>query len=323
MPKNYIKIENSIKALQADFPDGRVTDMDSAEASLNQLYFHFGEFYGAVKDDVDKYHVHIGASYIDISLDNDHCKISALAKMEDGSIKAPIRFTAPACAEERYDCSPFICYFPVGAEVPYFGEEFAYKVGDEYKSLYLADSDLPWDKSKAKKMLGDSELHITERATHFTRDGNMVAGTVFSLPYKNEKCSIFRPTIISPVSYAINVDTDLAVEVLLTFEEGYMVPLVIRASTGGCFSIGVPDVMDDVLHVFDGPWDEIKEFLSTTGNYSNMDNGFTLLGITESGQTTTIEFCEDDTSQLSDLRRAVTSIRLIELNETIHHRKES
>lgn len=320
MLHNYVKIENSIEELNGCFQNGQVIDKESAEAALSSLYFHLGELYGSIKGDTEKYAVYFGPSYIDVSKDGKHCKISALAKADDGSIVAPVRFSPPDYAAEKYGFSPFIVYFHVGAEIPYYAAEFAYKIGDEYKSLLVRDENIPWDASMAKKMLGDGDCSVTERGTHFERDGKLVTGTVFSLPYKNEKCSIFRPTVIAPVSGAMNVDTELAVEILLTFDDGYMVPIIKHTSTSGPFSISVPDIMEDVLSAFRGSLNEIKEFLSSSGNYAETEDGFTLLCATKDGQNTNAEFYDGDIA-IDDLKRSITSIRLIELNETIHDRK--
>ena len=203
------------------------------------------------------------------------------------------------------------------ADIPYNGLVFARKHADgTMQSFFKKDAGLPFEQTLAQKLLTDPHI---KAGTHggFTSD-TFEAVTDFILPCRNPDSVIFSPTIHHPVSNACNVDTVFAIEVLFSFDDGLIFPFVREFKTGGSFSISVMDAMEEViddLSNLDSP-DVFSEFFSDCPNAYKDECGWHIIVSSAEGILETLYF-EGNPTDASELRRAVVSMRLVQLSETI------
>ena len=203
------------------------------------------------------------------------------------------------------------------ADIPYNGLTFARKRADgTMQSFFKTDTGLPFEQTLAQKILSDPNVKTGTRGGF--AGGSFEAVVDYILPCRNPNSIIFSPTIHQPISDACNVDTVFAIEVLFSFDDGLVFPIVKEYKSGGSFSISAMDAMEeliDELHDISSP-EEFSEFLSDCPNAYRDGYGWHIIVSSAEGVLETLDFAGYATD-ITELRRAVVSMRLVRLSETI------
>lgn len=268
---------------------------------------------------------------ITIHVGEDKCIIQVYSIAGRNNRLTPIRFLPDEYTENKYGIDETIVYFPEGIDAPFYGLEFAKRSYNEkgepcFESFWLRDHNVAWEDSLAKKMLDDPKMKFYASGRRNAEDQLI---TTYILPLKNPDCIMFKPTVYSPVSDTINVDSDITAEILLSFGDGYVLPIRHMIKTGGPGALNMADIMETVLRNFDNPYD-LEEFLVESLGKGIRDRaegeGIQLMLFSENGERPIEKTFFADPAEKGqdrhDLEQAITSIRLVELNEQIRRREE-
>lgn len=205
--------------------------------------------------------------------------------------------------------------------MPYYVYHFAREENGKIESLFLSDKDMDPDNQKAfriKRILDEWGLEPVREGVTILRGNEAVLCTYYGLPYYDPECSIFKPTVDHPLQRASNLYSEVDVEVLLTFEDGYVLPIVKTVKTGGDYATSSISIFQDLLS--DLYAYNPQSFFEGSNAEENLavreDGSFALTVCSPSQMDTTLEFGSEP-YELEDLRRAVSSIRIIAIRETI------
>ena len=248
------------------------------------------------------------------------CHWETIEVDEHGKRMIPTTFYPNEYVQKTYGLTEDGIYgVPEGMDIPYHGILLARSIDGEFKSCWERDDGIPFDESLAKKLIDDPEVEIGTNTGLIVRKSDLGSkyATDYYLPCTNPRSSIFMPTVHAPVSDACNVESDFTIEVLFAFDDGYVVPVVKHFKTRGPFAISVHDAMHDILEDLDGGLDELSDLFEDCGNFKKTEDGFSLYAFSADGLETDLEF---DDSNYCDVRRALSSIRLVDLTEKITDR---
>lgn len=262
------------------------------------------------------YHVFSRTSRWDIYNGVDYvCTIHVMANA-NGKKLFPICFRPSQYIESKYNISSGLFGNAVYAEVAFDSVAFARKhENGQFESFLVRDKDVPFDDSLAKKIIDDPMANIVVK-TVILRPSDETA-TDYFLTYQNDDCIIFKPSLLRPVECASNVSTRFLIEFLFAFEDGCVVPIVSEFKTSGCHSVSVSDIYDETLQKLDFDYCEILDLFKTSPNFQKTIEGFNLIASSPERGVTTLEFCQDDRSLRDELRRALVSMRIVDMSETI------
>lgn len=197
------------------------------------------------------------------------------------------------------------------------GLTFARGYADGTKeSFFKADKGLPFEETLAAKLLNDPEVRTGTKSGFVERDGEMIAVTDHILPCRNPESVVFQPTVFEPVSNAVNVDTDFALEILFAMDDGYFFPYVKTFKTGGSFAISVADAIHDTLSDWDfgGIFEELAE---NCPNVIKDEYGYHILVSNAEGILDQFDYEDPGTPEEHELMRSIVSMRLVKLNAVI------
>ena len=253
---------------------------------------------------------------------NGSCRWDIHCIIKNKAVKTPALFVPSQYIKETYGLKDISAYIEKSSEVPYYGLNFARNVNGTFRSYLIADRGVPFEESMAKKLLDDPKVPVGTHYGFIECDGETVRmemqpATDYYLPYQNQDCVLFAPTVPSPIPDAGNVQVDFDLEVLFCFGEGLLVPIRKSYRTEGAYAISVRDAIEDILNALEGPFEEIDDFFSDSGNYHETEDGFTLMAFSAGGLYSELEF-SDDRTDLYELSRALTSIRLVHMEERIY-----
>ncbi len=237
------------------------------------------------------------------------CKITVISIANDGKVRYPIQFQPSQRAMDEYGLKPALLHYDAPVEVPYEVMSFATKKGGIYTSYFIDDEGKPFEESLARKLIDDPMAGVTARGVYF-EDG---PGVRYDLQYTNPLCSIFRMTPHEPISNAINVGTRFFIESLLAFDDGLVFPFINEHRTHGPFAFNASNAFADIAEVLDGSFDEIKEHLSSSPNYKEIENGFSLIFSSKELGSTWLDFERDDCDMLTSLRCSLISNRVCDI----------
>lgn len=257
---------------------------------------------------------------------NGSCRWDIHCIIQGRAIKTPALFVPSPYIKETYGLKDVSAYIEKNSEVPYYGLNFARSVNGTIRSYLVADRGIPFEESMAKKLLDDPKVPVGTRYGFIECDGETVRmgtqpATDYYLPYQNQDCILFAPTVPSPIPDASNVQADFDLEVLFCFGEGLLVPIRKLYQTEGAYAISVRDGIEDILNALGGPFEEVEDFFSSSGNCHKTEDGFSLMAFSAGGLYSELEF-SDDRTDLYELSRALTSIRLVRMEERISSSKK-
>lgn len=234
-----------------------------------------------------------------------------------------VTFTPPPLVEDRYGLPPVTIKLKKNADLPYYGLEFCVRESDgKMSSLLVADDGKTWENSLAQRIFEDPDIHkaADARCRINTQTNQARDVCVYAIMYENKDSSVFKPGVRQPISNATNVDTEFTLEFLFCFDDGFLFPLLKTVKTGGTFSMGYLDAVQEMLSDFDGP--ELYKLLKSSENVTKTKDGISILcSSSRSGIIRTLEFSNDGTDRF-DVRRALCSVRLVDVKETIHSSKD-
>lgn len=202
---------------------------------------------------------------------------------------------------------------------PYAGVTFAVKDADGVmKSLFMEDEGKPYEESKAAKILEAAKgLNVITEKEVYVDAGKAVH---YVAPLHLPEHPMFKATPATPVERAINLDSDLTIEVLFAFDDGMVFPVYIREKTGGMNAMSFSDFIKDILHDIQYDTVEFFEELSKNGfpcRVGKDEQTGTICSLycsSAAGNNDTLSFYEEEIKEIPD---KVVSIRLVELAEHV------
>ena len=207
--------------------------------------------------------------------------------------------------------------------MPYYNAPFGREENGIFESLFCSDKAANPKAQKAvqiKRILDELGLEPVRWGVTILRGGEVIPCTYYGLPYYDPKCSIFKPTVNHPLQRASNLYSEVDIEVLLTFEDGYVLPVVKTVQTGGDYATSSASIFQDFLsdlYAYDP-----QSFFEGSNAAENItvreDGSFALMVCSPTRMDTTLEFGSEP-YELEDLRRAVSSVRIIDIRETVNY----
>lgn len=228
-------------------------------------------------------------------------------------------YASPGRLSESYDSYEVT----EGVDLPFGGICIAQKVGEnEPESLFKCDSGMPYSKSLAKSLIEDHACKV------YTRSGIMpscnTTALQYYLPLYNPNAIRFMPTIDAAVSNAVNVDTEVGVEVRFAFDDGYTFSMIKRFKTGGPFALSFLDIVDecrDELELSGEDFFSVNLESCPNATYNEDEKSWSILLSSESGRINSLDFSvetpEDCRISAAEIARAVCGFRIVELKEEI------
>lgn len=220
--------------------------------------------------------------------------------------------------------------FPEGCNVPYIPVLIAmqYNWDVSPKSLLVCDKGIPFENSKAHSIIQNPLCGVVCANTTFVdNDTNEHKdGKKWTILFKNMECSMFKPTIHKPISDACNVYSEVTYEVMLSFDDGYVCPIVRKVKTEGPFAMSFMDIIDDFMDNLQYEARDAYEFLFSECPNARFVKGegegeedcwLLTVTSTETGASIELEFPVDDKVMFHELKRAISTFRIIELKSEI------
>lgn len=205
--------------------------------------------------------------------------------------------------------------------MPYYNAPFGREENGIFESLFCSDKAANPKAQKAvqiKRILDELGLEPVRWGVTILRGGEVIPCTYYGLPYYDPGCSIFKPTVTQPLQRASNLFTEVDIEVLLNFEDGYVLPVVKTIKTGGDYAASAISIFQDILN--DLYTYDPQGFFEGSNAEENLavreDGSFALTVCSPSQMDTTLEFGSEP-YELEDLLRAVSSVRIVGIRETI------
>lgn len=142
---------------------------------------------------------------------------------------------------------------------PYTGIVFAEKrlvdyEADEYISYLSVDKDVPFEESVAKKIIDSNTffkkpiIGIKNCIKRSDKDNDMGHFVRYICPLYYPEHPMFKESIHDQVSNAINVNTDITVEIIFAFDNGFVFPVYVEMKTGGTLYTGTGDIFENILN---------------------------------------------------------------------------
>lgn len=205
--------------------------------------------------------------------------------------------------------------------LPFYNDPFGKDENGVFESLLWSDRAANPKVQKAtqiKSRLEECGLDPICWEVTILRGNEVVPYTCLGLPYYDPGCSIFKPTVTQPLQRANNLFTEVDIEVLLNFEDGYVLPVVKTIKTGGDYAASAISIFQDILN--DLYTYDPQGFFEGSNAEENLavreDGSFALIVCSPSQMDTTLEFGSEP-YELEDLLRAVSSVRIVGIRETI------
>lgn len=203
---------------------------------------------------------------------------------------------------------------------PYAGATFAVKGADGVmESLFMADDDKPYEESMAAKILEAAKgLNVITEKEVYVDAGKAIH---YVAPLHLTEHPMFKTTHATPVERAINLDSDLTIEVLFSFDDGMVFPAYIKKKTGGMNAMSFTDFVKDILHDIQYDTVEFFEELAKNGSPCWVDKGEQtgticwLCCSSADGNNDTLSFYGEEIKEIPD---KVISVRLVELEEHVN-----
>ena len=202
------------------------------------------------------------------------------------------------------------------ADIAYHGFVFTRTWPDGHtESFFKDDQGLDFQFSMAHAILNDPNVKLGRHDGCVMKDNDFVSVTDHIIMCKNPDSVIFKPTVKATISNAVNVDTDLDVEVLFVFDDGWFFPYVKHIKTAGPYSMSFADIVKDIIdEIEDDPFAVLEADCPNVTR--NPDGSYKIIVCSETAQMTELDF-ENDTFAQGDLRRAMASFRIVGFNEVI------
>ena len=202
------------------------------------------------------------------------------------------------------------------ADIAYHGFAFARTWPDgNTESFFSKDQGLDFQFSMAHAILNDPNVKLGRHDGCVMKDGDFVNVTDHIIMCKNPDSVIFKPTVMATISNAINVDTDLDVEVLFVFEDGWFFPYVKHVKTGGSYAICFTNIVEDIIgEIEDDPFTVLEEDCPNVTR--NPDGTYHIIVCSETAEMYSLDF-EDEPMSRDELLRAIASFRIVGLNRTV------
>ena len=219
-----------------------------------------------------------------------------------------------------------VSYKPGYKPAPYMSVTFAVKYEDQEEpvSLFKSDKDKPWAETRACKILSETGLPIygAQRMSVDRETGESREAIMYSYAMYDPTHPLFKPTVMLPVEYAMNLMAEVTIEVVLSFE-GLILPCYKKVTTEGSYAMSLASMYHDIIREIE---DEPEEFLDEIAGEDRSVrkcheaedgfDGYSLHLTSREGNDGDIDLGEDE---LRELYRHIVSFRVIEHKETIQN----
>ena len=209
---------------------------------------------------------------------------------------------------------------PYTEPMPYNHATFAIRDDKgNMKSLIIADKEKPFEDRIAALILAKDEelkeLALLDKNSVYTSEGT---GTkiLYSIPLYLPEHRLFAPTVHMSVSDATNVSTELTLEILFAFEEGFVFPAYIDQKTGGTISMSVADFIKDILNDIEYEPNDFFRDLADRGFPCTVNKDGTVLMYCSAANGRDAELCFEP-EDVRRLYRNIVSTRLVRLDEEL------
>ena len=202
------------------------------------------------------------------------------------------------------------------------------------KSTLKEDEGKPFEESAAKAIMDDPNCGVLHLATQrtFLRTDNPVDGfddydfECWYIKLTDPTSSIFMPTVHESIQNCSNTEVDGTIEVIIVFDDVYLLPLLIPFKAGGTFGMNFLDFVKEFMDAWDErPEDWFEANFENCPNAWKDEEGCHFFVVNEAtGETRTLDYEEGsiDRCEIGMMNERVCSIRLIEQNVKIVNRND-
>ena len=225
---------------------------------------------------------------------------------------------------------------PEGAQCPYNHIVLASSMkakgsteAAELKSSLKEDLGKPFAESAAKAIMDDPNsgiLHIANTRLVCKTDDPADGFDEYDAEYwfiklTDPTSSIFKPTVHESIQNCSNTEVDGTIEVIIVFDDVYLLPLLIPFKAGGTFGMNFLDFVKEFMDAWDErPEDWFEANFENCPNAWKDEEGCHFFVVNETtGETRTLDYEEGsiDRCEIGMMNERVCSIRLIEQNVKI------
>lgn len=221
---------------------------------------------------------------------------------------------------KRYGLEDITLNFNKNINFPYYGLTFAEKKDFnngvyEYVSYWKEDNKCAdFKDTLAHKLLSDPRVKVGKREYTLQDENDEVIYTDYTLLYYNPDCSIFKPSILFPISFKDNTTYKITYEFLFAFSDGWILPVehvaetdeVLKWSNVEYWKDYLSDIEEDIcLFLYESPSCHIE-------NIGKEDENIDLEVSNLLGDYDTLSY-NKYTKQ--DIVNALVSVRIIDLKK--------
>ena len=238
-----------------------------------------------------------------------------------------VRFLNAALDEEIRNLGitekDFVLFYPEGAEIPCQRCFIALEQVTEENgtmtvhrdSLLECDKDLSFEKSAANKLLEKFKMDCVVE-----NYGNRISKRWYA-NVVDDNASIYQPSVYKELNNCCNSEVDCSVEMVMAFDDGFIIPMVKHIKAGGDFGRSFADIVEDLIDT----WKETDPDEWLTANFEDCGNVWMTaddeicfcMSNPQTGEMLQwfVERDGLDRVLLDDIQRKLCSIRLIKVDE--------
>lgn len=248
--------------------------------------------------------------------------------VEQNSTPKNKTYSVQPYVHEKYGLEDIVLTFREELELPFYSSLFArykYKNKDNanngtYESYWKVDVGKEWEDTLAYKLIEDSKNGLIK----VSKQGGIVYdsdadeqyyATDYYLVYYDKNSYFNKPSINSAISNASNVASSVTVELVFSFDDGYILPVYKNIKTGGCWALAFSDIAKDCISEL---YDNLEYFFEDCPNVEidKEEETITIEACSEESGNTELTFSYDNIGRY-EIKRSLSSIRIVDLQEKI------
>ena len=227
---------------------------------------------------------------------------------------------------EKYGLEDVELTFKKELELPFYSSLFArYKYKNDadngtYQSYWKVDKGKKWEDTLAYKLIEDSKNGLVKVGKQgviiYDSDTNEeYHATDYYLVYYNKNSYFNKPSVNSAISNASNVASSITVELVFSFEDGYILPVYKNFKTGGSYALAFSDIVKDCI---DELYHHLEYFFEDCPNvtFDKENESINIYVCSEESCDTELTFSYDNIGRY-EIKRSLSSVRIVDLQENI------
>lgn len=221
--------------------------------------------------------------------------------------------------------SPFLSVtYETELELPYYNICFARKTfkdeKDEgtYSSFWKEDIGKEWENTLAFSLINDPLVKIGKSCGILVNEetGEETYALDYYLIYYDYNHYMNNPTKFVSISDATNVSTTVVVELVFSFEDGYVLPVYKTFVTGGSYSLSFADITKELISDLEDCNKNEDVFFFDCPNVTINEDEIKIIVTSELSGNNEL-FFSNDRFGWHDIKRALSSIRIVDIKEEI------